>query len=451
MSSQRATVLYPLLAALILRVAVPLIAVMVNHDASVFFEPYSPQYLKPAVSLVSGEGFTVQGYPELRRTPGYPLLLVPGVWLNHVALFTITLQVLLSCLTVYLVYRIGLLLFGQSETASYCAFLYAIEPLSVVFSSLMMPETVLTCAVSAFFYYLLQYLCSGSLRHLLASASAAAASAYISPVTLYLPLVIAVVLIAQAIRTRGKALVAATAVFLLVYVGLVGPWYLRNGMTAGYWGFSTIFANSMYYSVAGSVRAAEQDKPLEDVQHELARQLEAYSKPHATPTERVSFMRREGCVAVFDHPFAYALIHVKGMVRTLVGLAAHGYVRLFSLLPSSKDLRDDVLTGDGLMRIALFRSGELPAAIMVVTAALALLAVVFYSLALVGLLSTRVLWTIQGIALVTSALYLLVITGGPHGYSRYRHVIMPVVCVFAGYGLRMLLGWWKTHADLSRR
>jgi hypothetical protein len=76
---------------------------------------------------------------------------------------------------------------------------------------------------------------------------------------------------------------------------------------------------------------------------------------------------------------------------------------------------------------------------------------VFYSLALVGLLSTRVLWSIQGTALVTSALYFLVITGGPHGYSRYRHAIMPVVCLFAGYGLRMLLGWWKSHAHLSRR
>ena len=39
--------------------------------------------------------------PEIVRTPGYPLFLVPGVWLGHLRLVTVPLQIFLSCLTVF--------------------------------------------------------------------------------------------------------------------------------------------------------------------------------------------------------------------------------------------------------------------------------------------------------------------------------------------------------------
>lgn len=443
MSSRHPPIWFVLLAALVLRVAVALLAMTCNEDSSVFFEPYSPQYLKPAMSLVSSDGFAVDGHPELRRTPGYPMLLVPGIVLHNVALVTIVLQLLLSCLTVYLVYRIGLLLFGQSDIAAWCSLLYAIEPLSVIFTSLIMPETALTCAVCAFFFYLLQYIHGGSMRHLVASAGAAAACAYISPVTLYLPFVIVLAGVIHALMKRKKALLTPALVFLGLYVGLIGPWVIRNKVEAGFCGFSTIFPNSMYYSVAGSVEAELDGKPIEDVQRELGHRLSVYSEHHPEPSEQYSFMRREGLRAVISEPCTYASIHLKGMVRTLVGLAAHGYVRLLCVLPSSGGLRTQVLMGDGLMRIAISRWRELPFAVVLVTGALEMMAIIVYSLALVGLFSRRVLGTAEGTVLLISALYILVVTGGFHGYSRYRHPITPVVAILAGYGFCLLLERWK--------
>ena len=450
MNSQRSPILFVVLLALIVRGAVALLALSCNEDSSVFFEPYSPQYLKPAVSLLRWEGFTVEGRPEIRRTPGYPLLLIPGLALNNVPLVTIVLQLLLSCLTVYLVYRIGLLLFGRINVAAGCALLYAVEPLSVVFSPLIMPETSLTCALSAFLFFLVRYLHGGSMGHVIASGGAAAVSAYINPITLYLPFVMALGGVIHALRKRKGTLVAPALVLLAVYVALVGPWVIRNRVEARFCGFSTIFADSMYYAVGGSVKAAKEGKPIEEVQRDLAMHLAVYAESHPKPGEQQAFMIGEGVKKAIRHPLTYAYIHVKGMVRTLAGLAAHGYVRLLCLLPESDDLRAHVLAGDGLMRIAVSRAADLSFAVMTVTAVLGIFAVMYYALALVGLLTKRVLGSADTTALLMAAAYLLILTGGFHGYSRYRHAIMPIVSILAGYGFSLVLERWRTRRTGAR-
>lgn len=38
------------------------------------------------------------------------------------------------------------------------------------------------------------------------------------------------------------------------------------------------------------------------------------------------------------------------------------------------------------------------------------------------------------------AVYFLVVSGGPAAYARFRHPIMPIVCVYAAYSLDWLRG-----------
>ena len=115
--------------ALVLRVLLPVLAWVYTGDPKTFLNNDAPTYLKPAESLLRTGQFqyglvgrhTRPDEPEIVRTPGYPVFLLPGLAAGHVIPVTIALQVLASCLTVYLVYRITLLLFERRRLAVSCA------------------------------------------------------------------------------------------------------------------------------------------------------------------------------------------------------------------------------------------------------------------------------------------------------------------------------------------
>ena len=71
---------------------------------------------------------------------------------------TITLQIVLSCFTLYIVFRAALLLFESEQIALLAAAFYAIGPLSILFSSPLVSETLFTAVLMTGVYYFLRYL-----------------------------------------------------------------------------------------------------------------------------------------------------------------------------------------------------------------------------------------------------------------------------------------------------
>src|ERR1700719_117759 len=130
--------------ALFLRALFPVSGYLYTRDATIFYTPDTASYIVPARELVTHHRFFSDGAPELIRTPGYPLLLTAGLLLGRLELATIVLQILLNCLTVYMVYRTAGLLFESERIALIAASLYAIDPLSILFSSLLSTETLFT-------------------------------------------------------------------------------------------------------------------------------------------------------------------------------------------------------------------------------------------------------------------------------------------------------------------
>ena len=106
-----------------------LLLLLVISDNSIFYAADTWGYLGPARELLSG-GFTYQGVPTIVRTPGYPLFFLPGILLGQIELVTIFLQIIVNCITLYIVYRTGLLLFKNETAAIICGLLFALEPVS---------------------------------------------------------------------------------------------------------------------------------------------------------------------------------------------------------------------------------------------------------------------------------------------------------------------------------
>jgi Gpi18-like mannosyltransferase len=102
-------------------------------------------------------------HPKYFEHSGYPMLLVLGLLLNRFELITITLQVLISCFTVYPVYRTADLLFETEGVAVLAAALYAVEPPSILYTSILVTEALFVTVVMVSVYYLMKYLRQQSL------------------------------------------------------------------------------------------------------------------------------------------------------------------------------------------------------------------------------------------------------------------------------------------------
>ena len=70
----------------LLRVIIPILAFSLTKDIKIFHSYDTSKYIGAGLGLVTTGQFTTNGIPETVRTPGYPLLVVPGLWFGSVFL-----------------------------------------------------------------------------------------------------------------------------------------------------------------------------------------------------------------------------------------------------------------------------------------------------------------------------------------------------------------------------
>lgn len=428
--------------------AVPaLFAAFVLAPEQAFHLADTPGYLEPATSLLAGRGFTrASGAIEILRTPGYPLLLAAGLATGHLEATVITLQVALSTLCVALVYAISSTLFASARTARASALTYALEPLSILYASRLLTETLFATLLALFVLLLLRALRTGSIWIVQAAALALALGAYVRPVALPLCLIVPAAFSSVAMCPRPlRQRLWRAALFLVVAAGLPLLWVVRNDVRTGYRGFSAIGDQNLYFFKAAAVMAAQSGQPFADVQRRLGYEDVALGFPGrpdlraATDAEKFSVMRLESLAVLHAHPVLAAEQHVAGVVRTALDPGALGLLKILGIeASSSPDLIREVFVDRGLIGgiVHLLRTRPMLAAS---SAILAVGLLALYALVAVALVRPEVrrrpqVWLVAGLAL-----YFFAIAGGPEGAGRYRHPVMPLLCVLAGPGLLVAL------------
>jgi hypothetical protein len=197
---------YCILIAIVLR-----LAVWWAMPADQLCQPDSATYIRAAYSFFDHGKHATQ--PETFRTPGYPAI----VWLCKYDPLCITLvQCILSCLAVAILFRLRFAL---------AAWLYAFDPLSIIYANVMLSETIFTLALA------ILYLCLVERRSAVLCAVILAACAYIRPIALFAAPPLALWL--WWIGGRPWK-------FLYVYALCIAPWMIRNHIVADTWEFSTV-------------------------------------------------------------------------------------------------------------------------------------------------------------------------------------------------------------------
>jgi len=461
-NAKHLSIWYILGLAIFLRTLLPIAAYLYTRDATIFYTADSASYIVPARELVASHRFFSDGSPQAAvwntpvvpapdtvRTPGYPLLLTIGLLSGRLETVTIALQILLSCFTVYMVYRTAFLLFESEQIALIAAALYVAEPLSILFSSLLSTETLFTATLMVALYYLVRYLKRQSLGDLLVSGGALAACVYIRPAGYFVPVVVAAGLVAWALGTDQSnklRLIAHLSAFVMVSIGLTSLWQIRNRVAIGYSGFSSVFSEDMYCCLAASVLAAKQRLPYTEMQNRLGcYDLGVYFKKHPDQktwpvTQRFNYMYSVGVRILLSNPLTYARIYLEGVVRSIFDPGSTEFIRLFDLYPK----------GGGLLNVALDKGMIKTLETLLLSSLLAWSTLVLLVLQFIYLACACVAVSKQSIrdpAIVVALLimgYYLAIPGGPAAWGRFRHPAMPIMCVVAGYGLSVAWDWLRS-------
>ncbi len=417
------------------RVALAMVALTVGGTASPIREPNPDGYYQLAYWLAHRMVFSLDGVtPELFRLPGYPAVLVPGMLLGHPLTIGLLINLIASLVTVWIVYDTARILGATERGATVAALVVAFDPVLMVWSTRLMAETVFTMLLAALVLCIVRLDRNGALYRvvplpILTVGGLLAILIYVRPVALVVPLALLAGVLGLRARGGGPQPLRVVMVAVLVCAGLLLPWVIRNGVVAGYWGLTTLPARASYLAIGAAVDAQAAGRPFHE---ERARRLEDVRRSLGEHGPDVyARVRDEGLASVRSRPVETLVMYVSGVLRTLVDPGGLELVRLLGGYPVAGGFLNRVVqlgTVGAVSELARERPG-----LMVVLVATAIPLGALLVLASTGF--HRLAKRQWHLAMMTAsiAVALLACAGGPHGNSRFRHPVVPLLAVWAAF------------------
>lgn len=460
-TESRTSIYYILILALLVRFLFAGLAYYASGDLGVFLSLDSHSYIRGAQNLLSNGSLSFGKGPETVMTPGYPILLILGLSVGYVQVVTVSLQILSSCLTVYLIFLLSRNIFNDNRASLIGAIFYSFEPLAIFYAAKLLTETFFTTIFVGFTYFFINYLKKNSIVSLIASGILLVVAIYIRPAAYFVPLVLLFFLIGRAFVIKiPLGVVCRHSLIFIVLCGVcLGGWHLRNYFTTGYYGFSQVYGRGLYCWPVAQILAFQKGGTLEQWQKRLGCVSDVdYITVHPeqrdwSATQVLSWQEREARQFIRDNLPSYAYLHVLGVAKTIAGPGFDNYYRIFAPDAQPRGAPENV--SDLNTRDVGFNSkiGTLfsrPLAIVMLELSFMLLLVFTYMSAVWGSISALKTKPQETLFLLFLIMYFLAITG-TIGYSRYRTPAMPLICVLSGYGLAQILDRLKPHFLAFRR
>lgn len=455
MSKASRPLLYVMLASLALRIAIPLLDYQVGGLKGFPTENLADgsddaaQYITGAISLIENGTFSRNGVPDIVRTPGYPLFLVPGLISDHLLLVTVSLQIIISCLTVYLIFKSTNAIFDSTRAGIYACTLFALEPLSILHVGLIATETLFVFLVTLSLYFFVKHSIQGNVFSILASSGSLAAAIYVRPAAYFLPIILLSLLLVSAFRKtkRRSLLLRHATIFFICSVAFLGIWQFRNYIRTGYSGFSAITDMNAYFYIGAAILGEK--KGISGGSQKVLMGWEdpqLYFSLHPeqrfwTEADLWEWRRSEALRIITDDPLIFFRLTAKGIVYTMFEPGVKwGYALIFpgafsgaSITQSSSQSR----VGEVLYHFTSLSICKDPPLILWGSIVLFGLLITYFVLFAVGLVMCHPERRFAIVMLIITAAYFLIIPFNI-GYSRFRLPAMPMICILAGWGLFIL-------------
>lgn len=403
----------------------------------------SSEYIMAARSLLHGSFSSAAG-PEVFLTPGYPLILMSAVFTKHLEIFALLENFLLASFSVWLVWKLTLRVFKDSNAALWAALLFCFEPLQMEGSELVMTETLFCALVLVCVWFFVCFLDLPSYKNLLCAALALILAIYTRPVAMFLGIWLAPLLLFLPGTLSQRRRVVRAVVFPVTVAIALLPWIIRNERVAQYHGFSAVSDDNLYFCYATAIEAKVQNKSfLQGVADRGGYDDNVYFQLHPdqrnwTRGDIFNFQRKDGLKTISQHPWWFLYVQIKGWLSVTLNPTAAEVMMNIGLYPRNTALLHAELDKELLKGILLIISRYPETVVIVLVMELQLL--IYYFLAIIGL---RRLPRSFRLLFLSVALYFILVSGGPIAVSRYRTPVMPLVCIGAGIAMAKLQdnGW----------
>ena len=200
--------------------------------------------------------------PTSIRVPIYPMIIAPFLYFFKSLWPFLIFQIIVSGFLPILGRKISMEITANRKIANLAALFLIIEPVGISLALMVMTETFFTLFFLLFSLYAVKFLKLTNSKDIFGreGGQTLAASAFllgiitlIKPVTLYLPIILALGWIIYRFFSKQKLLLKYAAAFILIFIAVLSPWLYRNYKVFGAVIFSTSQEEVLFGYLAPSI------------------------------------------------------------------------------------------------------------------------------------------------------------------------------------------------------
>jgi Dolichyl-phosphate-mannose-protein mannosyltransferase len=388
---------------------------VMDHD---YYGNDTPSYLVPAQNLLHGYGFAdASHHPEVRRTPGYPLLLalfqVSPLQLDYLVFLQHAICVLLAAALAAFALQVT----NSPVIALVAATVFSLDLATVRIANLLLTEITAAALIALIAWTLYRALSTprGIMYAMMAGLLGGCATLVRPVAILYVvPLSFSIVF------TQRRRALRTLAVFILSFLLLPALWIARNRIDAGYTGLSTISSEDiLFYRAAGALAIQRPGDYFSNVEktrgflmNQSCLELERIYRQDCrqlADSQKAPYYARKGMSIIAGAPSSYLRSALIGLLYTVFGGGAEALSKITHVSPLMAE------------RIILFLT--IPEA----------------CLSLFGCWYWYKKDRYVGCLLILTVAYFLIVSAGAEAYSRFRVPVMPMYALLVGGGAAQVL------------
>lgn len=371
------------------------------------------------------------------RTPAYPFFISIVYFIsgNHVA-HVIFAQIILSLISIFLVYKIGKELFSE-KIGFIAAVLFSLDLHHLIFVYYILTETIYTTVFLLALLFYIKAIKNNQLKYFLFTGILYGISSLIRPISqFYIYCVFAFTLIYY--FKNWKNSLRFSFLLLIGYFLSVAPWCARNYNEYGHFALSNIKGYNLLFWNASYYEAKRQHKTIEEINQSFSVELEKMGwRKDANPFEKEKYDGELASKIIKANFTDYLKTHLIGTIKIHLSLGTQSLTEVLHI-PSKKFSEEEKYTNGIFTLMQKFFAQKTIAEILLGLFVAVFLAII-YCFAIIGI--WRMIKTKQTLImlfLLGSAGYFALISG-IISYARYRLPSIPFYILLASVGIVWLL------------
>lgn len=409
-----------------------------NPDGIWAFDSYS--YWQNAYNLFH-HGIFSQSYkgtlqPDYFRTPIYPLFLLPFINSSGGA-GIVFFQIILSSLSSLLIALAAFELFKNSRLALIAGLILALDIPSIVFSQLVLTETLFVFLLCVYLYLFILYFTRKRISFLLIGAFVHGLLLLCRPVALFTLAFPLLILLFHYPSVKAKAKYAI--IYILVFLFSLLPWLIRNKMQFDHYFISTIGSSVLLNYHAASIVSEKENIPFNLAQTQLRLQAvnEFTGDAVKEPVAFAKVNRQNAFAIIAENKTIFVKQHLGG-VFSILFKPVRGYID--NLLGYTKGYHSASASSFPINKYTVRIVKQLSSPISL---SLVIYQLVFLGIIYLGFLRGIFIWRQQYNLILLGFFLLLIfyfanITLPPFNEARFRLPLMPFIAIISALGLNKL-------------